>query len=193
MADSCVIDINQCPAKTKPHKKSESLFGSGQALSPADGSWLDARLRRWTSLGREHPSPRQRPQLRTQRPAGPSVENDTPLEPVGSAHPPLDRQQQLGRPLDFIHGQRTRNQQGIRIRARLTQDVQVVPAKPERYNWIARAGCVFFRKSFVARSLRAFNRPAPRSRLVLRKNPQHHPIPANCIVPAKNRIQTRES
>ena len=51
--------------------------------------------------------------------------------------------------------------------------------RPERFNWIGRAGCVFFRKSFVARSLRAFNRPAPRSRLVLRKNPPGHPFPPN--------------
>jgi lipid-A-disaccharide synthase-like uncharacterized protein len=52
-------------------------------------------------------------------------------------------------------------------------------AKPERFNWIGRAGCVFFRKSFVVRSLRALNRPAPRSRLVLRKNPPRHPFPPN--------------
>ena len=52
-------------------------------------------------------------------------------------------------------------------------------ALPERFHWIGRAGCVFFRKSFVARSLRAFHRPAPRSRLVLRKNPRRHPFPPN--------------
>jgi hypothetical protein len=49
----------------------------------------------------------------------------------------------------------------------------------ERFNWIGRAGCVFFRKSFVVHSLRAFHRPAPRSRLVLRKNPRRHPFPPN--------------
>jgi hypothetical protein len=51
--------------------------------------------------------------------------------------------------------------------------------EPERFNWIGRAGCVFFRKSFVVHSLRAYNRPAPRSRLVLRKNPLRHPFPPN--------------
>ena len=52
----------------------------------------------------------------------------------------------------------------------------------QRFNWIGRAGCVFFRKSFVVRSLRAYNRPAPRSRLVLRKNPPRHHFPPNGIV-----------
>ena len=49
-------------------------------------------------------------------------------------------------------------------------------AEPERFNEIGRAGCVFFRKSFVVHSLRAFHRPAPRSRLVLRKNSPRHQL-----------------
>jgi len=39
------------------------------------------------------------------------------------------------------------------------------------WSWIGSAGCIFFHKGFVVRSLRAYDRPAPRSRLVLRKNP----------------------
>jgi hypothetical protein len=44
------------------------------------------------------------------------------------------------------------------------------------------------RASLFARSWSqpwAFNRPAPRSRLVLRKNPPRHPYPSNGIVPAE--------
>jgi hypothetical protein len=46
-------------------------------------------------------------------------------------------------------------------------------------SWIGRAGCIFFHKGFVVRSLRAHDRPAPRSRLVLRKNPLSHHFPPN--------------
>jgi len=39
------------------------------------------------------------------------------------------------------------------------------------WSWIGRADCIFSHNSFVVRSLRAYDRPAPRSRLVLRKSP----------------------
>jgi hypothetical protein len=64
-------------------------------------------------------------------------------------------------------------------------------AEPERFNWIGRAGCVFFRKSFVVRSLRAFHRPAPRSRLVLRKNSQRHHFPVIRLCPLRLRPECR--
>lgn len=47
------------------------------------------------------------------------------------------------------------------------------------WSWIGRAGCIFFHKGFVVRSLRAYDRPAPRSSLVLRKNPLSHHFPPN--------------
>jgi len=53
----------------------------------------------------------------------------------------------------------------------------------EPCSWIGRAGCISFRKSFGARSLRAFHRAAPRSRPVVRKDPPRHPFPPNGIVP----------
>jgi hypothetical protein len=51
--------------------------------------------------------------------------------------------------------------------------------KPERCSWIGRACWIFFRKSFVLRSLRASNRPAPRSLLVLHKHLLRNHFPPN--------------
>ena len=47
------------------------------------------------------------------------------------------------------------------------------------WSWIGRADCIFSHNSFVVRSLRADDRPAPRSRLVLRKSPLSHHFPPN--------------
>ena len=40
-------------------------------------------------------------------------------------------------------------------------------SKPERFSWIGRAGCVFFRKSFVVRSIRASTIGLPSARASL--------------------------
>jgi len=48
--------------------------------------------------------------------------------------------------------------------------------QPERFSWIVRACWIFFRKSFVLRSLRVWNWPAPRSPLGFRRKllfPRH--------------------
>ncbi len=59
--------------------------------------------------------------------------------------------------------------------------------EPERCSWVGRACWIFFRKSFVLRSLRALYRPAPRSLRGWRKNLRRNHFPPNCIAPAKVR------
>ena len=56
---------------------------------------------------------------------------------------------------------------------------------PDRFSWIGDACWIFFRKSFVLRSLRAWHWPAPRSLLGLRKHLLRNHFPPNGIVPAK--------
>jgi hypothetical protein len=55
------------------------------------------------------------------------------------------------------------------------ESVVVAASSPARASLFARSGSQPW----------ASNRPAPRSRLVLRKNPPRHPFPPNCIVPAQ--------
>ncbi len=50
------------------------------------------------------------------------------------------------------------------------REARIGHSRPERCSWIGRAGSICLRKSFVARSLRASYRPAPRSLLGLRKH-----------------------
>ena len=59
------------------------------------------------------------------------------------------------------------------------QAAGAVKPKAERFSWIGRACLIFFLKSFVLRSLRAWHRPAPRSLLVLRKNLRRNHFPPN--------------
>jgi hypothetical protein len=89
---------------------------------------LKQAIQRLKTIGPGHPfRGAERGKVQVDRPPGQRVGDRVHQQQVGRpgqqklpgnpvlVHPPLDRQQQLGRPLDFIHSQRTRNQQGIRI------------------------------------------------------------------------------
>jgi len=63
--------------------------------------------------------------------------------------------------------------------------------KPKRFIWIGRAGSICLRKSFVVRSSRASNRPAPRSHLGSRKHLPRHRFPPNGFAPGQAAVVFR--